>query len=50
LEQNVHGEAARTAKKTLFLHPKVALEKLMNISKTSDRGKLIMGLRDRQDF
>lgn len=42
LEQGIHGEAARTAKKSLFPHQKDALEKAHEHYKNSDRGKLIM--------
>lgn len=42
LEKGVHGEAARTPKKTLRPHQKEALEKTHEYFKTRDRGKLIM--------
>jgi predicted helicase len=42
LEHGVHGEAARTPKKTLRPHQKEALDKTHEHFKTSDRGKLIM--------
>ena len=42
LEQGVHGELARTAKKTLLPHQKDALDKTHEYFKTADRGKLIM--------
>lgn len=42
LEKGVHGEAARTPKKTLRPHQKEALEKTHEYFKTQDRGKLIM--------
>src|SRR5690554_190171 len=42
LEEGVHGEAARTPKKTLRPHQKEALEKTHEYFKTQDRGKLIM--------
>src|SRR5690625_179010 len=42
LEKGVHGEAARTPKKTLRPHQKEALEKTNEYFKTHDRGKLIM--------
>ncbi|WP_375584258.1 DEAD/DEAH box helicase [Cyclobacterium xiamenense] len=42
LESGVHGEAARTPKKTLRPHQKEALEKAHEHFKTHDRGKLIM--------
>mgnify|MGYP000868168314 FL=1 len=42
LEKGVHGEAARTPKKTLRTHQKEALEKTNEYFKTHDRGKLIM--------
>lgn len=42
LESGVHGEAARTPKKTLRPHQKEALEKTHEHFKTHDRGKLIM--------
>src|SRR5690554_3594212 len=42
LEEGVHGEAARTPKKTLRPHQKEALEKTHEYFKTEDRGKLIM--------
>lgn len=42
LEDGVHGEAARTPKKTLRPHQKEALENTHEHFKTHDRGKLIM--------
>jgi predicted helicase len=42
LEEGILGEAARTPKKSLRPHQKVALEKTNAHFKTSDRGKLIM--------
>jgi predicted helicase len=42
IEEGVHGEAARTPKKTLRPHQKEALEKTHEHFKTADRGKLIM--------
>lgn len=42
IEDGVHGEAARTPKKTLRPHQKEALEKTHEHFKTADRGKLIM--------
>ena len=42
LEEGVHGEAARTPKKTLRPHQKEALDKTHEHFKTHDRGKLIM--------
>jgi predicted helicase len=42
LEDGVHGEAARTPKKTLRPHQKEALEKTHEHFKSHDRGKLIM--------
>jgi len=42
LEQGVHGETARTAKKTLLPHQKDALDKAHEYFKTAERGKLIM--------
>lgn len=42
LESGVHGEAARTPKKTLRPHQKEALDKTHEHFKTHDRGKLIM--------
>ncbi len=42
LEQGVHGEKARTAKKTLLPHQKDALEKAHEYYKIAERGKLIM--------
>jgi predicted helicase len=42
LENGIHGEAARTAKKNLFPHQKDALEKAHVYFKKADRGKLIM--------
>ncbi|HQB28570.1 MAG TPA: DEAD/DEAH box helicase family protein, partial [Paludibacter sp.] len=42
IEAGVHGEAARTPKKTLRPHQKEALEKTHEYFKKADRGKLIM--------
>ena len=42
IEAGVHGEAARTPKKTLRPHQKEALEKAHEYFKKADRGKLIM--------
>lgn len=42
LEAGVHGEAARTPKKTLRPHQKQALEQAHAHFKSNDRGKLIM--------
>jgi predicted helicase len=42
LEEGIHGEAARTPKKTLRSHQKEALDKTHEHFKTADRGKLIM--------
>src|SRR5690606_31638867 len=42
LEEGVHGEAARTPKKTLRPHQREALEKTHEYFKKNDRGKLIM--------
>ncbi|MFS4417924.1 DEAD/DEAH box helicase [Maribacter sp. 2307ULW6-5] len=42
LESGIHGEAARTPKKTLRPHQKDALDKTHQYFKTHDRGKLIM--------
>jgi len=42
LEEGVHGEEARIAKKTLYTHQKEAMDKTHEYFKTSDRGKLIM--------
>jgi predicted helicase len=42
IEEGVHGEAARTPKKTLRPHQKEALENTHEHFKTADRGKLIM--------
>ncbi len=42
LEDGVHGEAARTPKKTLRPHQKEALENTHEHFKSHDRGKLIM--------
>mgnify|MGYP001446226674 CR=1 FL=1 len=42
LEEGVHGEAARTPKKSLRPHQKEALEKTNEYFKTHSRGKLIM--------
>ena len=42
LENGVHGEAARTPKKTLRPHQKEAMENTHEHFKENDRGKLIM--------
>lgn len=42
LEQGVHGEAARTARKSLRPHQKEALDNTHEHFKNADRGKLIM--------
>lgn len=42
LENGIHGELARTEKKTLRPHQKEALDKAHEYFKTNDRGKLIM--------
>jgi predicted helicase len=42
LEKGIHGEAARTSKKSLRPHQKEALELTHKHFKASDRGKLIM--------
>lgn len=42
LEEGIHGEQARTPKKSLFKHQKEALEKAHEHYKENDRGKLIM--------
>jgi len=42
LEEGIHGEAARTPKKTLRPHQKEALDKTHEHFKSEDRGKLIM--------
>jgi len=42
LEQGIHGEEARTERKTLRQHQKLALEKAHQHFKTANRGKLIM--------
>lgn len=42
LDRNVHGEAARTAKKDIRPHQKAALVNTHEAFKTADRGKLIM--------
>lgn len=42
LEDGVHGEKARTAKKSLLLHQTTALEKAHEYFKKNERGKLIM--------
>ncbi|CAN5386106.1 DEAD/DEAH box helicase family protein [soil metagenome] len=42
LEKGIHGDAARTPKKTLRPHQKDALEQTYEHFKTADRGKLIM--------
>ncbi len=42
LEEGIHGEAARTPKKSLRHHQKEAMDKAHEYFKTADRGKLIM--------
>jgi predicted helicase len=42
LEQGIHGEPARTPKKSLRHHQKDALHKTHDYFKTGDRGKMIM--------
>ncbi|NAY91715.1 DEAD/DEAH box helicase family protein [Muricauda sp. JGD-17] len=42
LEEGIHGEQARTPKKSLYKHQKEALEKAHEHFKEDDRGKLIM--------
>ncbi|MDQ1300541.1 MAG: Helicase, partial [Chloroflexota bacterium] len=42
LEEGIHGEKARTAKKSLLPHQRDALEKAHEYFKTAERGKLIM--------
>ncbi|MBK9103291.1 MAG: DEAD/DEAH box helicase family protein [Saprospiraceae bacterium] len=42
MEEGIHGEVARTPKKTLKKHQIEALEKAHEHFKDSDRGKLIM--------
>lgn len=42
IEKGVHGDAARTPKKSLRPHQREALEKTHEYFKTADRGKLIM--------
>jgi len=42
LENGIHGEAARNAKKTLFAHQTKAVEDTHEYFKNQDRGKLIM--------
>jgi predicted helicase len=42
LEQGVHGEKARTPKKSLFPHQSDALQKAHEYFQNADRGKLIM--------
>ena len=42
LEEGVHGEKARTPKKSLYPHQKTALDKANEYYKECDRGKLIM--------
>jgi len=42
LEKGIHGEAARTPKKSLRAHQKEAMDKTHDHYKTADRGKLIM--------
>ena len=42
LDKGIHGEVARTPKKTLSAHQKEALDKAHEYYKQNDRGKLIM--------
>lgn len=42
LEEGIHGETARTPKKSLYPHQKTALDKANEYYKECDRGKLIM--------
>jgi predicted helicase len=42
LEAGIHGETARTPKKSLYPHQKTALDKAYEYFKENDRGKLIM--------
>lgn len=42
LEEGIHGEKARTPKKSLYSHQKTALDKAHEYYKEYDRGKLIM--------
>lgn len=42
LEEGIHGETARTPKKSLYSHQKTALDKAHEYYKENDRGKLIM--------
>lgn len=42
LDKGIHGEVARTPKKTLYAHQKEALDKAHEYYKQNDRGKLIM--------
>lgn len=42
LEEGIHGETARTPKKSLYPHQKTALDKANEYYKDYDRGKLIM--------
>ncbi|MCZ2845124.1 MAG: DEAD/DEAH box helicase family protein [Candidatus Bathyarchaeota archaeon] len=42
LEKGITGDLARTEKKTLFKHQKLALDKTQDHFKENDRGKLIM--------
>lgn len=42
LEEGIHGETARTPKKSLYPHQKTVLEKAHEYFKENDRGKLIM--------
>ena len=42
LEEGIHGEKARTPKKSLYTHQKTALDKAYEYYKEKDRGKLIM--------
>lgn len=42
LEAGIHGETARTPKKSLYPHQKTALDKAYEYYKENDRGKLIM--------
>ena len=42
IEEGIHGEQARLAKKSLYAHQKEAMDKTHKHFKTADRGKLIM--------
>jgi predicted helicase len=48
LEQGVHGEASRTAKKSLRPHQKKSLEKTHEHFKTANRGKLIQAFVEKR--